>query len=61
MNMFIILMVAVAAVSGSKDQIVNLANGDPKIMLGLFNMFQYEYGKEYTPSERRLRLANFRQ
>jgi len=61
MNMFIILMVAVAAVSGSKDQIVNLANGDPKIMLGLFNMFQYEYGKEYAPSERRLRLANFRQ
>ena len=59
--MFIVLMVAFAAVSASKDQIVNLAAGDPKVMLGLFNMFQYEYGREYAPAERRMRLANFQQ
>ena len=61
MKMFIVLMVAIAAVSASKDQIVNLAAGDPKVMLGLFNMFQYEYGREYAPAERRMRLANFQQ
>jgi len=54
-------MVAVAAVSASKDQIVNLAAEDPKVMLGLFNMFQYEYSREYEPSERRMRMTLFRQ
>jgi hypothetical protein len=30
-------------------------------MLGLFNMFQYEYSREYEPSERRMRMTLFRQ
>jgi len=60
MKMFV-LLVAIAAVSASPNQIVNLAAEDPKVMLGLFNMFQYEYGMEYEPAERRMRLANFRQ
>merc|ERR1712002_1364885 len=59
MKMFIVLVVAIAAVSASKDQLVNLAAGDPQVMLGLFNQFQWEFGKEYEPAERRIRLANF--
>ena len=57
--MFVLLVVAIAAVSASNDQMVNLAAGDPKVMLGLFNEFQWEFGREYAPAERRMRLANF--
>merc|ERR1719308_221315 len=59
MKIFIVLAVAIAAVSASKDQIVNLAANDPQVMLGLFNEFQWEFGREYAPAERRMRLANF--
>jgi len=59
MKIFIVLAVAIAAVSASRDQIVNLAAGDPQVMLGLFNEFQWEFGREYAPAERRMRLANF--
>jgi len=59
MKMFVVFMVAIAAAAASKDELVNLAANDPKVMLGLFNMFQHDFQKHYSSSEKRMRLANF--
>jgi len=55
---FFVTLLAVAA--ASKDQMVNLAANDPKLMVALFNDFVRTEGRVFeTPAEGRLRMRNF--
>ena len=55
---FFVTLLAVAA--ASKDQMVNLAANDPKLMVALFNDFVRTEGRVFeTPVEARLRMRNF--
>ena len=55
---FFVTLLAVAA--ASKDQMVNLAANDPKLMVALFNDFVRAEGRVFeTPVEARLRMRNF--
>ena len=56
----LVTVVVIAVVPASREQIINLAAENPRIMLGLFNQFQQEFGKKYSPDERKMRLTYFR-
>merc|ERR1719342_1170652 len=55
---FFLALLAIAA--ASKDQLVNLAANDPKLMVALFNDFVRTEGRVFeTPTEARMRMRNF--
>jgi len=55
---FFVALLAIAA--ASKDQLVNLAANDPKLMVALFNDFVRTEGRVFeTPTEARMRMRNF--
>ena len=57
---FFFALLAIAA--ASKDQLVNLAANDPKLMVALFNDFVRTEGRVFeTPTEARMRMKNFNQ
>jgi len=58
MKIFFLLALFSAALAG--ENIVNLADGNPTLLLNLFNEFQHNFEQQYTLSERRMRLSLFR-